>query len=264
MGYVNTNKLNHLLTNWPNGTVTVSSWLKDQGYSNPLLSKYKKSSWMESLGHDANVRPNDKVNWTGGLYAIQEQLHLPIHAGGKTALQLHGYAHFLPIGKGVTVTLFGPTGVKLPSWFLQHDWQVKVHYTMTKIFPAGDLGLVRKEMGSFSIKVSSPERAMMEVLHLVPLKESYDEAKLLMEGLTTLRPTLVQDLLEECGSIKVKRLFMHLAEELNLPWAKKLDIKKVNFGKGKRVIRKGGHFDPKYNISIPGPRLEQSVPKEIV
>ena len=134
---------------------------------------------------------------------------------------------------------------------------------MTKVLPyKEDMGLTRKEMGTYSIKVSAPERAMMEVLYLVPQEESYEEAKLLMEGLSTLRPELVQALLKNCRSVKVKRLFMHLAEACNLPWVKKVDTKKVNFGKGKRVVVAGGHFDSKYNISVPGPRLEQAAKVE--
>jgi hypothetical protein len=290
MGYLNHNKLNRLLGDWPSGTVALSSWLKKEGYSNPLLSKYRKNLWMSSIGHDANVRPNDKVNWTGGLYALQEQLHLPVHAGGKTALQLHGYAHFLPdvidtnregladgtgfgggagagVGTGLGtgsgdhffVTLFSPPGMRIPSWFLQHDWGIKIYHTMTKLLPYKDaLGLTRKEMGGFSIRVSAPERAIMEVLYLVPKKESYEEAKLLMEGLSTLRPELVKALLKNCRSIKVKRLFMHLAETCNLPWLTKLDTRNINFGNGKRVVVKGGYFDSKYNISVPGPRPGQS------
>jgi hypothetical protein len=39
-----------------------------------------------------------------------------------------------------------------------------------------------------------------------------------MEGLNTLRPDLVQELLEKCSSVKVKRLFMHLAEQFQHPW----------------------------------------------
>lgn len=294
MGYLNYNKLNRLLAHWPSGTVALSSWLKKEGYSNPLLSKYKKNLWISSIGHDANVRPNDKVNWTGGLYALQEQLHLPIHAGGKTALQFHGYAHFLPMvtdftgegledgtgfgggsGSGAStgigtgsgdrffITLFGPPGIRMPSWFLKYDWQVNVCHVMTKmLLYEDDLGLTQKEMGAFSIKVSSPERAMMEVLHLVPRKESYEEAKLLMEGLSTLRPELVQTLLKNCRSVKVKRLFMHLAETCNLPWVTKLDTRKISFGKGKRVVVKGGYFDSKYNISVPGLRPGQPVSVE--
>jgi hypothetical protein len=134
---------------------------------------------------------------------------------------------------------------------------------MTRMLPyEDDLGLTQKETGAFSIKVSAPERAMMEILYLVPRRESYEEAKLLMEGLSTLRPELVQALLMNCSSVKVKRLFMHLAETCNLPWVTKLDTGKVNFGKGKRVVVKGGHFDSKYNISVPGPRPGQSVSGE--
>ena len=156
------------------------------------------------------------------------------------------------------ITLLGPPGMRMPSWFLQHDWQVKICHVMTRMLPYEDgLGLTRKEMGAFSIKVSAPERAMMEVLYLVPRKESYEEAKLLMEGLSALRPELVQALLKNCRSIKVKRLFMHLAETCNLSWVTKLDTRKVSFGKGKRVVVKGGHFDSKYNISVPGSRPEQ-------
>ncbi len=72
-----------------------------------------------------------------------------------------------------------------------------------------------------------------------------------MEGLKTLRPAVVQELLEKTASIKVKRLFMHFAEKFNHPWLKHLDLEQVDFGKGKRVIAKGGQFDSKYNISVP-------------
>lgn len=50
---------------------------------------------------------------------------------------------------------------------------------------------------------------MLEMLHLVPLKVGFDEAWLVMGNLVTLRPEVVQGLLEACRSVKVKRL---------LPW----------------------------------------------
>jgi len=85
----------------------------------------------------------------------------------------------------------------------------------------------------------------------VPKEESYEEAKLLMEGLTTLRPRVVQTLLEHCASVKVKRLFMVLAEGCRHAWVKKLDLSKVDFGKGKRMLVRGGRFDSIYNITVP-------------
>jgi hypothetical protein len=85
----------------------------------------------------------------------------------------------------------------------------------------------------------------------VPKAESFEESFLLMEGLTTLRPKLVQELLEKCHSVKVKRLFMLLAERANHPWVKKLDLSKVDFGTGNRMLIKGGRVNKKYQISVP-------------
>ena len=91
----------------------------------------------------------------------------------------------------------------------------------------------------------------MEVLYGVPQADSYEEARLLMEGLTTLRPRVVQGLLEKCASVKVKRLFMLLAENCKHAWVAKVDTAKIDFGKGKRMLVKGGRFDPKYQITVP-------------
>ncbi|MCP4403625.1 MAG: hypothetical protein GY801_40760 [bacterium] len=35
------------------------------------------------------------VDWTGAVYALQAQLSLNVHVGGKTALEIKGYAHYL-------------------------------------------------------------------------------------------------------------------------------------------------------------------------
>jgi hypothetical protein len=248
-------KINQILRKWPPGAVAVLPWLEKQGVYQQLAHEYEKTSWLCRIGQGAYARLGDKVDWTGGLYAIQEQMRLPIHAGGKTALQMQGYAHFLPLGKGAVVSLFGSPGVKLPTWFKQYRWGVKVRYTTTNLFGGEQSqGLTKSEIGFYSVNVSSPERAMMEVLYGVPQKESYEEAKLLMEGLTTLRPRVVESLVASCTSVKVKRLFMVLAESCQHPWVKKLDLSGVDFGRGKRMLAKGGRLNSKYNITVPEAR----------
>jgi hypothetical protein len=254
-------KINQLLKIWPSGTVAVLPWLEKKGVYQQLVHEYEKTSWLRAVGRGAYAREGDKLEWTGGLYAIQEQMGLAIHTGGKTALQMQGYAHFLPMGKNSTILLFGPPGVKLPTWFKKHRWGVKIRYAATNLFAGqADQGLTNKNMGPYSIKVSAPERAMMEVLYGVPLVESFDEAKLLMEGLTTLRPRVVQGLLEKCASVKVKRLFMLLAESCKHSWLRKLDLTNVDFGKGKRALVKGGRFHPKYQITVPNMESPGTVP----
>lgn len=250
-------KLNRLLIKWPQGTVAVSRWMEAQGAYQQLVHEYEKSGWVQRIGQGAYVRAGDTVEWPGGMYAIQEQMKFPVHAGAKTALQMQGYAHFLPMGKGGSVSLFGTSGTRLPTWFRQYGWGIGLRYTTTKMFPDDlDAGLTKKELGKFVVTVSAPERAIMEVLYLVPAKETFEEASLLMEGLTTLRPRLVQLLLEQCRFVKVKRLFMFLAEAYNHAWVNKLDLSKVDFGKGKRMIVKGGRLNAKYNITVPDTNFE--------
>lgn len=246
-------KINRLLRAWPRGTVAVSRWLETQGAYQQLLYEYEKGGWIQRIGQGAYIHAGDSVEWTGGLHAVQAQMELPVHVGAKTALQLQGYAHFLPLGKGGRVSLFGAPETRLPAWFRQYDWGVELQYTTAALFEGETHGgLTKKEMGTYAVTLSAPERAIMEVLYLVPAEESFDEAQLLMEGLTTLRPRLIQTLLEQCRSVKVKRLFMYLAERSNHAWVQKLDPGKVDFGKGKRVIVKGGRFNAKYNITVAG------------
>ena len=251
MSRQNGHKLNYLLKAWPKGTVAVSFWLKKQGVYRQLSEIYEKSSWIEPIGHGAFKHSEDNVDWPGGLYALQDQLNLDVHVGGRSAMELQGHMHFVPLGEKYSVFLFGRKRF-LPVWFRDYKWKQSVSYFYTNAFPYKEkIGLTKKDMGNFSITLSSKELAMMEVLYLVDKSETYEHASLLMEGLKTLRPAVVQELLERTSSIKVKRLFMHLAEKFYHPWVKYIKLSDVNFGKGKRVIGKGGNFDSKYNISVP-------------
>jgi hypothetical protein len=115
-----------------------------------------------------------------------------------------------------------------------------------------DLGLREHREGQLVVRVSAPERAALEFLqHLTLDAAGYEHANLVFEGLGTLRPDLVRSLLEACASVKVKRLFLHLAEKQAHPWFKQLDVTRVSLGSGKRMIVAGGRLDPKYLITVP-------------
>lgn len=192
------------------------------------------------------------MDWTGGLYALQSQLGIPVHVGGKTALEMQGYGHFVPAGEGGAVYLFGDPGTRLPVWFLRHAWGVRLVFTTGALFPWNPkAGLAEKPLGDYSIGLSAPEQAMLELLVRVSDGDSLEEARLLMEGLTGLRPSLVQGLLESCRSVKAKRLFLFLAELCGHSWIEKLDVLKVDLGKGKRSVVKEGCLDSRYQITVP-------------
>jgi len=252
-------KINRLISQWPRGTPATASYLNKEGFSHDLLTKYKKSGWIQSFGRGAYILNGDKVEWPGAFYALQTQLGLNVHPGGKTALELKGYSHYFPSGKR-KIFLYGTQGLVLPTWFKGLRLGVDIVMTRTNLFPEDSHeGLSEFKERYFSIRISSPERAAMEMLHLVPGKVGFDEAFLIMENLATLRSEMVQRLLVKCRSIKVKRLFMFMAEKHGHSWVSELDVSRLDLGKGKRMIIPKGSFDRKYRITVPRDRYEEGV-----
>ena len=242
-------KINQLMQSLPYGTVFLSSWLTERGYSPELQKRYRSSKWLESIGTGAMIRSGDHVNLEGALYALQNQLNLSIHIGGKSALAMLGRSHYLELGNKEMV-LFGHTDEKLPQWFNKYNWATTIKYYPSGFLPA-NLGLAELEVRDFKVKLSNPVRAMMECLYLAPQQQPLMECYELLEGLNNLRPAMVQEMLESCNSVKVKRLFLFMAEKAGHSWTKHLKADKIDLGKGKRSIAPGGVYIPKYEITVP-------------
>ena len=242
-------KINRLLKSSPQGVVFLSSWLIRQGYSFDLQKRYKKSNWLESIGSGAMIRSGDNVDYHGAIYALQHQANLGVHVGARTALSLLGKAHYLEMSE-VKATLFGNGREKLPSWFKNYDWGLELKYYASSFIPS-DIGLMDFDFNNFSLKISSPVRAMMECLYLTPNHQDLRECYEIMESLNNLRPKAVQLLLEKCSSIKVKRLFLYFAERAGHSWFQYIDINSIKLGSGKRSLVEGGSYIEKYKITVP-------------
>lgn len=249
MSTLESSKINLLLATQPKGIVLLSSWLVENGYSPELQKRYRKSNWLTSIGRGAMIRTGDQVGYLGAIYALQEQAGLSIHPGAKNALLFHGKGHYLEMGRG-KVNLFGGKSELLPAWFKSNHWDVSLEYHATSFLPA-DYGLTKYETNNFSIDISGPVRAMMECLYLAPSKFDLVESYKLMEGLNSLRPDHVQQLLESCNSVKVKRLFLYMAEKSGHQWFSKINVNTINLGTGKRSIVKNGVYISKYQITVP-------------
>ncbi len=244
-------KIQHLMSFFPKGLALTTRFLATNGFNRTLVLYYKNSRWLDSIGDGAYKRRGENVDWKGALAALRQQLNLPVHCGGRTALVLQGYGHYTEFGPQ-RIYLFGPPGLRLPKWFNRYDWGVPILYKMTKLFRTGmQKSILDFSVGEYSIPVSSPERAALEMLYHIPARQGFVEAEHIIESLLTLRPSLVQQLLEVCTSVKVKRLFLYMAEEANLPCIHELDISKINLGKGDRTIIIGGSLDQKYRITVP-------------
>ena len=242
-------KLMSLLDNHVPGTVLLASWLEKNGISRDLQQYYLKSGWLESYGIGAFKRPNEKVEWTGALNTLQRQTEISLHLGGLTSLSIQGLSHFIRMAKE-PLYLFSPQYVKLPKWFQSQEWSTRIIHVKTKFLPANS-ALSEYSLDAIKLQISSAERAILECLHLTPNRFDMVECYQILEGLANLRPKILQELLENCSSVKVKRLFIYMASKAKHQWLDFLDQSKIELGSGDRVIVKGGVYKSKFKISIP-------------
>lgn len=264
-----TKKLN-LERELPEGLLVDATWLRQHHVSRQLRHHYASTGVLEQLAPRVFRRPRGSLTWQHVVVSLQTQLRLPLVIGGRTALELQGYAHYL--SRDTTeVHLYGPK--RPPGWvndlrigarFIYHndrklfrkeavkpnlpglDWTPEqkdtVQDTLT-ILPWGQW--------NWPLTVSSAERAILEMLDELPQHESFHQADMLMEGLATLSPRRLQKLLEDCQRVKVKRLFFFFADRHPHAWLKRLDKNAVTLGDGKRMLVKGGKLDKTYQITVP-------------
>jgi hypothetical protein len=254
MGLQKYEKLNKLLHLLPEGVAAPSHWLAKKGYSRQLVRKYVQNNWLKPLGRGVYARPQTAVNWQGLVLGMQHFAGLSFHLGGVSALSLQGYAHYLPLGGDNVIHLWGQG--KVPAWVKAVSLSETLQFHTVQLFDTSvsEVGLESVSSGvrDWLLQVSAPERAIMEVLYDVQDDEhSFTHAAELFEGLTTLRPKVVNTLLQHCRSIKVKRLFLFMAEQFSYPWIKRIAKDQLELGSGKRVIVKGGKLDKQYLITVP-------------
>ncbi|MCG2711393.1 MAG: type IV toxin-antitoxin system AbiEi family antitoxin, partial [Candidatus Omnitrophica bacterium] len=192
------------------------------------------------------------LKWQHLVYSLQV-LDFNVHIGGRSALELKGLAHYLPLSKKQRIHLFREK--KLPGWLFKTNVDVEFVEHTRKLFKNNEnnIGLTTTLFGSWDwkINVASPERAILEMMSDVPTKESFYMVDAMMESALTLRPDLINTLIEECKNVKAKRLFLWFSEKHEHQWFEGLKLENVDLGKGKRVVQKGGKLNAKYLITVP-------------
>lgn len=254
MDLLKKNKLNTLQGLLPEGAVVPSHWLQRQGYSKQLIYKYVRSGWLVNVGPGAYCRPGTELSWQSAVASWQQVMVNAWHVGGETALYLQGHAHYLPLGGQAHVHLYGQGTV--PGWVKGVSLGTELVFHARRLFAKEavmmSLNTWPSPIKKWPLTISEPERAMLEILPEVHDEFSFTHAAELMQGLTTLRPRMVMDLLLACTHIKVKRLFLFLAAYYQHPWLDKVDVQQIDIGKGNRSIVQGGKLDMTYFITVPG------------
>ena len=248
MAIQNQIKIKQVLSGIPAKTVVTAKQLSAMGVNHVLVADYEKLGWFKRIANGAYTRMQEEANLDGAIYALQQGDMPAVHVGGSTALNdYYGKMHFVKVG--VKKQLFTPLSKRVPTWFTKvYGGGVGVTYTD---FLPSELGLQERKTDNFSVLVSSMERAILEMLYLVPAKVTVAEAYAIMETVQSVRVHLVQELLEKCRSVKVKRLFQCFAENAYMQWFDMLDLSRIDLGSGVRKIGKNGILYPKYNLVIP-------------
>ncbi|WP_263419931.1 type IV toxin-antitoxin system AbiEi family antitoxin [Terriglobus albidus] len=264
------NRLNHLLLSLPEGFLADSIWLQDQGLSRSSIRDYVDRGWLERVAPRVYRRPSQSarasLSWEVVVLSLQQIMHKPLHIGARTALGLAGYAHYVEAGETPRVYLYG---LDFPSWLTKLPTASQFETRSTRLF-GSDTGVEarrydmrsgeasgsprdaeNKKPWEWALMMSVPERAILEMIDELPHHESFHQVDVMMEGLANLRPQLLGKLLQECTSVKVKRLFLWYADRHRHAWLKRLDQSSVDLGKGKRQLVPHGHFDARYQITLP-------------
>lgn len=243
-------KIKQILDAQGTDTLLFSSWLSAQGINRAEQAAYVQSGWLEKVAHGVYKVAGANVSLFSAISAYNSQLGKQCIIGAETALEIRGYSHYVPMGKPLAF-LFTDSHAKLPQWFLTTEWDRTIRYHTISLWADNSLGLEQHEEDGRMLLISSPERAIMECLNRPFISQTLMDTYYIMEMLTTLRPKLVQQLLEQCSSVKVKRLFLYMAEKANYPWYKAIDTSRVDLGSGRRMISPTGKYVSKYNITIP-------------
>jgi Transcriptional regulator, AbiEi antitoxin, Type IV TA system/Transcriptional regulator, AbiEi antitoxin N-terminal domain len=213
-------KLNALYTRLAPGAPLASEDLAALGISADLAVHYVRSGWLTRLARGVYYRPNEILALHPSLVLLQRKLD-GLHVGGKSALDWYGLRQY--VSRQPVLHLYGWAAARLPGWFTA---RFPAEYHRKRLFneqPDALLHVSPFEKRSDAAQVSAPERALLELLSEVGVRQSLQEARELVESAYNLRADVLRELLSHCTSVKTVRLCLQLGREGSLPWVTQLD-----------------------------------------
>lgn len=226
-------RLNELYRKLKPGSPTTSEDLANLGVSADLAVHYVRAGWLKRLARGVYARPDTPLEQRPSLLLLERRLK-GLHVGGKSALDWHGVRH--NVTQQPKLQLYGWASGPLPAWFTD---SFPSNYHRLRLFdeqPSSLLRVSRFQRKADSPLVSDPERAALELLSDVGVRQPLDEARDLIAGVPSLRAAVLQELLIRCKQVKTVRLCLTLGRDLNLPWAAKLDPKRLPTGSEQRWV----------------------------
>lgn len=230
------NKLKALYGRPTPGAPVTSADLARMGISADLAVHYVRSGWLERLSRGVFRRPGEALSLHPTLRVLERQV-AGLHVGGKSALEWYGIRHYL--SQTPLLHLYGWSAARLPAWFME---RFPAEYHRKRLFreqPDIPLHVAPFEGHPDGAQVSTPERALLELLSEVGVRQPLQEARELVESTYSLRADILRQLLQHCTHVKTVRLCLQLGRELAQPWAAKLDPAELPTGSDRPWVWQG-------------------------
>lgn len=232
---IHSNKLKLLYTQLAPGKPLTSDDLAALDISADLAVHYVRAGWLTRLARGVYRRPNDTIDLYPSLLFLQSKFD-GLHVGGKSALDWYGLRQY--VSQKPLLQLYGWTSGQLPEWFTE---RFPAEYHRKRLFdklPDALRHVSTFEKHTGAPKVSVPERALLEMLSEVGVRQPLQEARELVEGAYNLRADVLGDFLRHCTSIKTVRLCLQLGREAALPWSARLDPASLPTGSDRPWVSK--------------------------
>jgi len=183
--------------------------LGSHGISPAMAAHYARTGYLERLGTGVYCVAGARLDRDQSLLFLQGRVE-GLHVGGRTALAWQGVRQYLEVRE--RLTLWANARGSLPTWFTE-----RFSGTMTTLSLFDDatktLEIGTPASVTDGVRVSSRERALLELLREVRTALQLQEARELFFGTMGLRTTVVGTLLTGCTSVKTVRLFLMWASE---------------------------------------------------
>lgn len=237
MATTSQDKLKRLFSDLPPGRPLTSALLASRGISADLAVYYARAGWLKRLARGVYCRTDQPLSRDPTLAVLQRQIK-GLHVGGKTALDWHGVRHY--VRSREMLHMYGWAAARLPEWFTT---RFPSEYHRKRLFdetPDDMLYVTAFEHRKDGPLTSEPERALLELLSEVGVRQPLQEAREIMEGAYNMRADVLGSLLKNCTSVKTVRLCLQLAREPELNWIAKLDVKNLPTGSDRPWVSKSG------------------------
>ena len=178
------------------------------GVSAYLAAKYARTGCLVRLGPGPYRLPSPPLDRDQSLLVLQERVP-GLHVAGRTALAWQGVRHNVEFTK--RPALWGAKPGPLPAWSAE---VFPSRYRSAALFSpeVGDLGIFTHPVVTAGVRVSTRERALVELVRDAGQGQDIEEAMHLFEGTTGLRTAVLSQLLSQCRRVKAVRMVLHWGE----------------------------------------------------